>query len=232
MGVYMGYLKNTSINIGSRTSRFCLSRQDPKTEDRTGRVGRAEADRQETDVVCPKPSCAVSGFNRTDLSLRPSVAEETGNGPPKDTWSFHLRHSRLWISSLNRFSLKWHNPEWSDIERRYAWRRCDEPDFLTKKQHLDCRYRQLELSRSRLDKTCAPADRIVGSGTRPSVRKRSHNKNLCRGSTCVWEIWNRIQYAQRERERGTKVYLYYQECNSYNVRATTNLYKRLQSHFI
>ena len=40
------YLKNTGINIGSRTGRLCSSRQDPKTEDRTGRVGRAEADRQ------------------------------------------------------------------------------------------------------------------------------------------------------------------------------------------
>ena len=46
MGVYMGYLKNTGIDIGSRTGRFCSSWQDPKTEDRTGRVERAEADRQ------------------------------------------------------------------------------------------------------------------------------------------------------------------------------------------
>ena len=81
--------KNTSINKGSQTGRFCSSRQDPKTEDRTGRVGRAEADRQWTDVGCPKPSCAMSGFNRTDMSLRPSVAEETGTSLPKDTWSFH-----------------------------------------------------------------------------------------------------------------------------------------------
>ena len=40
-----GLSKNTGINIGSRTGRFCSSLQDPKTEDRTGRVGRAEADR-------------------------------------------------------------------------------------------------------------------------------------------------------------------------------------------
>ena len=107
MGVYMGYLKkHTGINKGSRTGRFCSSRQDSKTEDQTGRVGRAEADRQETDVICPKASCAVSGFNWTDLSLHPSIAEETENGPPKDTWSFLLQHYRLWISSLNRFSLK------------------------------------------------------------------------------------------------------------------------------
>ena len=45
MGVYMGYLKNTGINIGSRTGRFCSCRQDLKTEDRTGQVGRVEADR-------------------------------------------------------------------------------------------------------------------------------------------------------------------------------------------
>ena len=86
MGVYTGYLKNTGINIGSRTGRFCSSRQNPKTEDRTGRVGRAEADRQGTDVGCLRPSRAVSGFDRTDKSLHPSVAEEIGNGLPKDTW--------------------------------------------------------------------------------------------------------------------------------------------------
>ena len=53
MDVYMGYLKNnTGINIGSRTGRFCSSRQDSKTEDRTGRVARAEADRHETILRC------------------------------------------------------------------------------------------------------------------------------------------------------------------------------------
>ena len=39
-----GLSKITGINIGSRIDRFCSSRQDPKVEDRTGRVGRAEAD--------------------------------------------------------------------------------------------------------------------------------------------------------------------------------------------
>ena len=34
-------------------------------------------------------------------SLRLVIAEKTGTGLPKDTWSFHLRHYRLWISSLN-----------------------------------------------------------------------------------------------------------------------------------
>ena len=48
-----------------------------------------------------------------------------------------------------------------DIELRYAWRRCDEPDSLTKQQHSDCRCRQLEPSRSRLAETCAPADRAI-----------------------------------------------------------------------
>ena len=104
MGVYMRCLKNTGINIGSRIGRFRSSRQDPKAEDRTGRAGRAEADRQ-TVVDCPKPSCAMSGFNRTDLSLRPSDVKGTGNCPPKDTWLFPLRHYRLWIFSLDRFSL-------------------------------------------------------------------------------------------------------------------------------
>ena len=101
-----GLSKITGINIGSQTDRFCSSRQDPKAEDRTGRVRRAEADRQGTDAGCPKPSYVVSGFNQTDLLLRPSDAEGTGNGPPKDTWLFHLRHYRLWIFSLDRFSLK------------------------------------------------------------------------------------------------------------------------------
>ena len=40
------------------------------------------------------------------------------------------------------------------------------------------------------------------------------------------------EYAQgeRERERQKRISLYSQKCNSYNI--TTNLYKRLQSHFI
>ena len=41
-----GLSKNTSINKGSQTGRFCSSRQDLKTEDRTGRVERAEVDGQ------------------------------------------------------------------------------------------------------------------------------------------------------------------------------------------
>ena len=59
MGVYMGYAEIIAILQGYRTYRFCSSWQDPKTEGRTGRVGRAEADPQRTDVGCPRPSCAV-----------------------------------------------------------------------------------------------------------------------------------------------------------------------------
>ena len=45
---------------------------------------------------------------------------------------------------------------YSDIELRYAGRRCDEPGFLTTQQHSDYRCRQLEPSRSRLaQKVCA-----------------------------------------------------------------------------
>ena len=65
-------------------------------------------------------------------------------GLPKDTWSFHLRHCRLWISSLNRSSRKWRSPEQSDTELRYAWRRCDEPGSLTKQQHSDYRCTRAE----------------------------------------------------------------------------------------
>ena len=60
-----------------------------------------ERERSTKNISCPRPSCAMSSFNRTDMSLRPSVDEVTGNGPPKETWSFHLRHYRLWISSLD-----------------------------------------------------------------------------------------------------------------------------------
>ena len=66
-----GLSKITGINLGSRTDRFYSSRQDPKAEDRTGRVGRAEVDHQGTDVGFPKPSCVVSGFNRTDCHYAP-----------------------------------------------------------------------------------------------------------------------------------------------------------------
>ena len=102
-GCIHGLFEITGIYKVYPIDRFCLSRQDPKIEDRTGRVGRPEVDPQRTDVSYPKPSCVVSGFNWTDLSLRPSVAEVTGNGLPKDTWSFHLRHYRLWISSLKQY---------------------------------------------------------------------------------------------------------------------------------
>ena len=85
-----------------------------------GGVEETEANPQRTDVVCLKPSYDVSGFNRTDFALRPSAAKETGNGPPKDTSSFHLRHYPLWISPLEWFSQRSRRPKQSDIERRYA----------------------------------------------------------------------------------------------------------------
>ena len=40
-----GLSKKYRYRQGSRTGWFCSSQQDPKTKDRTGRVGRAEADR-------------------------------------------------------------------------------------------------------------------------------------------------------------------------------------------
>ena len=45
-----GLSEITGIYIGSRTDQFFLSWQDPKTEDQTGRVRRAQADPQRTDV--------------------------------------------------------------------------------------------------------------------------------------------------------------------------------------
>ena len=123
-------------------------------------VRRAEADPRETVVGCPKPSW-MSDFNRTNFSLCPSAAEGIENDRPKDTWSSRLRHYRLWISSRGRFPLKWRSLERSDNERQYAWRCCGEPDFSIEQQHPDCRCRQLEPSRSRLVKTCAPADRAI-----------------------------------------------------------------------
>ena len=48
-----GISKVTGINKGFRISR--LSRQDPKAEDQTGRVGKAETEPHRTDVGCPKP---------------------------------------------------------------------------------------------------------------------------------------------------------------------------------
>ena len=54
-----GLSEITGIYKVYRTYQFCSSRQDPKTEDWAGRVGRAEADPQRTDVGCPKPSCVV-----------------------------------------------------------------------------------------------------------------------------------------------------------------------------
>ena len=71
----------------------------------------------------------------------------------------------------------------------------------------------------------------VGSGTRPPVRKRSHNMNMWRRNTCVWEIWNRIhRERERERERGAQRMSILTEWQQ--LQMTTNIYKRLQSHFI
>jgi hypothetical protein len=39
-----GLSKITGIDLGSRTYQLCSSRQGPKAEDRTGRVGTVEAD--------------------------------------------------------------------------------------------------------------------------------------------------------------------------------------------
>ena len=55
----MSYSEITSILQGYRIDWFCSSRQDPKTKDQTGWVGRAEADPQRTDASCQKPSCDV-----------------------------------------------------------------------------------------------------------------------------------------------------------------------------
>ena len=41
---------------------------------------------------------------------------------------------------------------------------------------------------------------------------------------------NKTEYAQREREREAQIISLFIKCNSYTI--TTNLYKRLQSHFI
>ena len=54
-----GLSEITGIYKVYRTYEFCSSRQDPKTEDRSRRVGRAKAYPQRTDVGCSKPSCAV-----------------------------------------------------------------------------------------------------------------------------------------------------------------------------
>ena len=54
-----GLSEITCIYKVYRIDRFCSNRQDPKAEDRIGRVGGAEANPQRTDAGCPKPSCAV-----------------------------------------------------------------------------------------------------------------------------------------------------------------------------
>ena len=79
----------------------------------------------------------MSDYNRTDFSFRPFGAEGIQKDPLKYTW--------LWISSRGRFSLKWCGPKRSDIECRYAWRHCGEPE---KRQHPSYRYRELDSSQS------------------------------------------------------------------------------------
>ena len=101
--------KSTGINKGSRTSRFCSSRQDPKAEDRTGRVGRAEADRRWTDVGCPKPSCAMSGFNRTILCRRDrNRSAERHLIIPSATLSVVDIFSKLIFPEMTQSRTKWY----------------------------------------------------------------------------------------------------------------------------
>ena len=73
--------------------------------------------------------------------------------------SFCLRKVALKISMP--FSLRWRSPEQSDIECRYAWRRCDEPSSLTKSQHPDYNCRKLELNWDWLVKTYTPTDQAI-----------------------------------------------------------------------
>ena len=59
MGVYMGYTEITGMYKVIRHISFVRVGKIPKVEDRTGRVGRAGAYPQRTNVGCPKPSCVV-----------------------------------------------------------------------------------------------------------------------------------------------------------------------------
>ena len=96
-----------------------------------------------------------------DFPLSPSSAEVTGIGQLRNTWSSRMICCQPWRSSRGRASLKLHSPEQSDIERRYAWRHCNELNSSTEQQHLDCRCRQLELNWGWLVERCMLADRAI-----------------------------------------------------------------------
>ena len=117
-----GLSKELQVYVHGLSDRSVLS-ESARFKDRGPNRSSRKSWRRSSENRCRWSEtilCCVSDFNQTDFSLRPFGAEGTGKDPPKDTWSFHLRHYRLWISSLDRFSLKWRSPERSDIERRYA----------------------------------------------------------------------------------------------------------------
>ena len=101
---------------GYRTSRFYSSRQDPKTEDQTGRVGRAEADLQGTAVSCPKPSCAVCMtligpiFRYAHLVPKGSkaICRETLGKFPSATLSVVDIFSRPIFPEMTQYWTKWY----------------------------------------------------------------------------------------------------------------------------
>ena len=92
-------------------------------------------------------------LNHIDFSWCQFGAEVTQISQLRNTWTSRLICCRLWRSSRGWASAKLHNLERSGIKWRCAWRRCDEPDSLTKQQRLDCRCRQLEPNWDRLVET-------------------------------------------------------------------------------
>ena len=104
---------------------------------------------------------SVVRLYQIDFSVSPYGAEVTGTSQLRDTWSSRMICCRPWRSSQGRSFQKLHSLEQSDTERRYAWRRCDEPKFLIEQHHSGCLYRQLEPNWDWLVKMYMPVDRSI-----------------------------------------------------------------------
>ena len=105
---------------------------------------------------CPKPSSCLTHSDWYLVALT-WCRSERNQATRRHLVIAFATFSAIGISQGRAF-LKWRSPEWSDNECQYTSRHCDEPDFLTMRQHFDCRCRQLKSIWSQLVETCMLAD--------------------------------------------------------------------------
>ena len=140
------------------------------------------------------------------------------------------------------FTPSGYDHEWQSIAR---WLTPNENDLTQQNANLlllsspfrqDAKNRKTEIRDSRNQMTADSGMKNiialipnVGS-RRPPVRKRDHTRFYFVEEICVWEMWSNTIHTHRERERGTKSYIFISKRKQ--LQMNNHLYKRLQSHFI